>query len=60
VDLLDILSKGGNPHDVMVHLPKLFDAIKTLEFEKEGPPTTRANSCMAHGPSTARNGFRVI
>jgi len=34
VDLLDILSRGANPHDVMVHLPKLFDAIKTLRFEK--------------------------
>eukprot|EP01028_Stygiella_incarcerata_P003513 TRINITY_DN1708_c0_g1_i1.p1 TRINITY_DN1708_c0_g1~~TRINITY_DN1708_c0_g1_i1.p1 ORF type:complete len:4499 (-),score=1316.34 TRINITY_DN1708_c0_g1_i1:2775-16271(-) len=35
-DLLDILSKGGqSPHDIMFHMPKLFQAIQRLEFEKD-------------------------
>jgi dynein heavy chain len=33
-DLLDILAKGNMPLEVMVHLPKLFDSIGRLEFEK--------------------------
>ena len=31
-DLLDILAKGNIPHEVAVHLPKLFDNIAKLEF----------------------------
>lgn len=40
-DLLDILSKGSNPQLILKHLPKCFDNIKTLEFDKEasGEPT---------------------
>jgi len=35
-DLLDILSNGNNPSKVMVHMPKIFQAIETLEL-KEAP-----------------------
>jgi dynein heavy chain len=40
-DLLDILSKGSNPQLILKHLPKCFDNIKTLEFNKDdsGVPT---------------------
>ena len=40
-DLLDILSKGSNPQLILKHLPKCFDNIKTLEFnkDKDGNPT---------------------
>ncbi len=44
-DLLDILSKGSNPQLILKHLPKCFDNIKTLEFDKEADghtPTRRA------------------
>ena len=43
-DLLDILSKGSNPQLILKHLPKCFDNIKTLEFEKDprGEPTRQA------------------
>jgi dynein heavy chain len=43
-DLLDILSKGSNPQLVLKHLPKCFDNIKTLEFDKNenGEPTKKA------------------
>lgn len=33
-DLLDILSKGNNPLDVMKHMPKLTDNVGKLEFER--------------------------
>jgi dynein heavy chain len=33
-DLLDILAKGNVPHLVAKHLPKLFDNMASLEFEK--------------------------
>ncbi|KAI8812367.1 dynein heavy chain and region D6 of dynein motor-domain-containing protein [Cladochytrium replicatum] len=33
-DLLDILAKGNIPHEVAVHLSKLFDSISRLEFQK--------------------------
>ncbi|KAM4581026.1 dynein axonemal heavy chain 11 [Odontesthes bonariensis] len=33
-DLLDILSKGGRPREVIVHLSKLFDNMSDLEFAK--------------------------
>ncbi|KAJ3090810.1 hypothetical protein HK102_002597 [Quaeritorhiza haematococci] len=32
-DLLDILAKGNMPHEVAIHLPKLFDSIARLEFK---------------------------
>jgi dynein heavy chain len=43
-DLLDILSKGSNPQLILKHLPKCFDNIKTLEFnkDKDGNPTKTA------------------
>lgn len=34
-DLLDILAKGNLPQAVAVHLPKLFDSISRLEFQKD-------------------------
>lgn len=33
-DLLDILSNGNNPAKVMVHMPKIFQAIDTLELKE--------------------------
>ncbi|KAG9396803.1 Dynein heavy chain and region D6 of dynein motor [Carpediemonas membranifera] len=43
-DLLDILSKGRLPLEVEVHLSKLFDSIKSLEWEldDEGQKTDTA------------------
>ena len=35
-DLLDILSNGNSPAKVMVHMPKIFQAISTLELEDDG------------------------
>jgi dynein heavy chain len=35
-DLLDILSNGNSPAKVMVHMPKIFQAIETLELEDDG------------------------
>ena len=32
-DLLDILSNGNNPSKIMVHMPKIFQAIDTLELD---------------------------
>jgi dynein heavy chain len=34
-DLLDILAKGGDPHSVEHHLPKLFDNLHRLEWKKD-------------------------
>jgi len=36
-DLLDILSNGNNPSKIMVHMPKIFQAIDTLKLEENGP-----------------------
>ena len=36
-DLLDILSNGNNPSKIMVHMPKIFQAIDTLKLEDNGP-----------------------
>jgi dynein heavy chain len=36
VDLLDILSNGNNPAKVMVHMPKIFQAIDNLELKEAG------------------------
>jgi len=43
-DLLDILSKGSNPHAILNHLPKCFDNVKTLEFDldKDGNKTKKS------------------
>jgi len=35
-DLLDILSNGNNPERIMVHMPKIFQAIETLTLKNEG------------------------
>jgi dynein heavy chain len=32
-DLLDILSNGNNPGKIMIHMPKIFQAIDTLELD---------------------------
>lgn len=51
VDLLDILSKGGQaPHLIMKHIGKLFQAIKTLIFEKDedGNPTNVATGIIGN------------
>jgi dynein heavy chain len=34
-DLLDILSNGNNPSKVMKHMPKIFQAIDTLDLTEE-------------------------
>lgn len=43
-DLLDILSKGQQPHLVAAHLAKLFDNMAALKFEEDadGNPTPKA------------------
>jgi dynein heavy chain len=33
-DLLDILSNGNNPSKIMIHMPKIFQAIDTLELDE--------------------------
>jgi len=48
-DLLDILSKGSNPQLVLKHLPKCFDNIKTLEFQKENGEPTKVSVGMYSG-----------
>lgn len=35
-DLLDILSNGNNPKKIMVHMPKIFQAIETLHLKDDG------------------------
>jgi len=35
-DLLDILSNGNNPAKIMKHMPKIFQAVDTLELEDLG------------------------
>lgn len=35
-DLLDILSNGNQPKKVMVHMPKIFQAIETLQLKEDG------------------------
>lgn len=39
-DLVDILSKGSFPRQVMHHMTKLVDAIETLEFENDSNVAT--------------------
>ena len=47
-DLLDILSNGNNPTKVMVHMPKIFQAINTLYLKGDGdrPIATGFESCV--------------
>jgi len=35
-DLLDILSNGNAPTKIMIHMPKIFQAIDTLELQERG------------------------
>ncbi|KAL4513647.1 hypothetical protein Ndes2526A_g04979 [Nannochloris sp. 'desiccata'] len=42
-DLLDILAKGGDPHSVEHHLPKLFDNLHRLEWKKDEATGQRTN-----------------
>jgi dynein heavy chain len=35
-DLLDILSNGSSPKKIMIHMPKIFQAIDKLELEDNG------------------------
>ena len=43
-DLIDILSKGSNPHSIMKLMPKCFDNVATFEFtvDKDGNKTKEA------------------
>ncbi len=41
-DLLDILSNGNNPSKVMIHMPKIFQAIDTLELKEDGDERPQA------------------
>ena len=36
-DILDLLSKGNNPFEVITHLPKLFDNVQRLMFNSKHP-----------------------
>jgi dynein heavy chain len=47
-DLLDILSKGGNPQLILRHLPKNFDNVHNLAFHKDerGEPTKVGYTCI--------------
>jgi len=47
-DLLDILSNGSSPAKIMVHMPKIFQAIDTLELKEEGvrPAAIGMHSCV--------------
>ena len=47
-DLLNILSNGNNPTKVMVHIPKIFQAINTLYLKGDGdrPIATGFESCV--------------
>mmetsp|Transcript_44324 Transcript_44324/g.32338 ORF Transcript_44324/g.32338 Transcript_44324/m.32338 type:complete len:260 (-) Transcript_44324:816-1595(-) len=47
-DLLDILSNGNNPERIMIHMPKIFQAIETLTLKGEGGgfSATGMDSCV--------------
>ena len=47
-DLLDILSNGNNPTKIMVHMPKIFQAIETLVLKEEGdrPVAISMETCV--------------
>lgn len=51
-DLLDILSKGSMPQLILRHLPKCFDNVHNLAFNKDdrGEPTkVSMGCCLADG-----------
>lgn len=39
-DLLDILSNGNSPVKINKHMPKIFQAIETLDMEESGDRPT--------------------
>lgn len=47
-DLLDILSNGNNPKKIMVHMPKIFQAIETLHLKDDGdrPQAIGMETCV--------------
>ena len=47
-DLLDILSNGNNPKKIMVHMPKIFQAIETLSLKDDGdrPQAIGMETCV--------------
>lgn len=48
-DLLDILSNGNAPAKIMVHMPKIFQAIQTLNLKDDGqqrPSATAMVTCV--------------
>eukprot|EP00698_Gefionella_okellyi_P011837 TRINITY_DN3147_c0_g1_i1.p1 TRINITY_DN3147_c0_g1~~TRINITY_DN3147_c0_g1_i1.p1 ORF type:complete len:4003 (-),score=857.71 TRINITY_DN3147_c0_g1_i1:159-12167(-) len=49
-DLLDILSNGNQPRKIMKHIPKIFQAIKTLQLEDKDvdgrPIATGLDACV--------------
>ena len=47
-DLLDILSNGNNPAKIMVHMPKIFQAIETLQLREDGdrPVAESMETCV--------------
>lgn len=47
-DLLDILSNGNNPKKIMIHMPKIFQAIETLTLKdgQDRPAATGMDSCV--------------
>lgn len=50
-DLLDILSKGSMPQLILRHLPKCFDNVHNLAFNKDdrGEPTKVSVGCFLTG-----------
>ena len=48
MDLLDILSNGNSPEKVMVHMPKIFQAIERLNLKADGdrPLALEMQSCV--------------
>ncbi|KAK3274277.1 hypothetical protein CYMTET_17534, partial [Cymbomonas tetramitiformis] len=51
-DLLDILSNGNRPSELMVHMPKIFQAVRSLEIQEKGTELLavglHANNCGEH------------
>jgi dynein heavy chain len=47
-DLLDILSNGNNPKKIMIHMPKIFQAIETLNLKDDSdrPLAIGMDSCV--------------
>jgi len=48
-DLLDILSKGAQPHLILRHMGKLFDNVKNLELVKNGEDFTKSATGLYSG-----------